>query len=179
METTTVKTARRSHKGRSPRAVVRARDVMSTELVTVTPETSLADVAALLREHRISGAPVVDAHGKLIGVVSLADLVEKLEPQRLCRVAPGANFHQPEWSAPAELPAPGIRFQNTPLRRATVADVFTPALFTAPATATVAWISRLMVSNHIHRVLVTDHGKLVGVVTSLDLVKLLTSPTLA
>src|SRR5512138_2664970 len=53
------------------------RDVMSRPPLTVRPETSLKDVARLLVEHRISGLPVVDAGGRVVGVVSEADLLLK------------------------------------------------------------------------------------------------------
>jgi len=55
-----------------------ARDVMTTPVITVTPETPVADVAALLLERRISGVPVVEG-GRLLGVVSEGDLMRRVE----------------------------------------------------------------------------------------------------
>ena len=51
------------------------KDVMTSDVVTVRPETSLKDVAAILTERRISGLPVVDEEGRLVGIVTRADLV--------------------------------------------------------------------------------------------------------
>ena len=62
-------------------------DVMTREVISVAPETSLRDVARLLVDHQISGVPVVDAEGTCIGVVSEADLllkqVSRRQPMRL------------------------------------------------------------------------------------------------
>ncbi len=58
--------------------------VMTPDVITVTPDTSLAETARLMLEHKISGLPVVDAKGRVVGVVTESDifrvLVEKLEP---------------------------------------------------------------------------------------------------
>ena len=52
-----------------------AADVMTTDVITVTPETSVLDIAALLREKRISGVPVVTADDTIVGIVSEGDLM--------------------------------------------------------------------------------------------------------
>src|SRR5438309_7655443 len=55
--------------------VMRAKDAMTSPAITVTPETHCKDAAALLVEHRISALPVVDATGRLVGLVSETDLL--------------------------------------------------------------------------------------------------------
>jgi len=62
------------------RAVARA--VMKTDLVTVTPDTPLADAIRLLMKHRISGLPVVDAQQRLVGIVTEKDLLRLLYEER-------------------------------------------------------------------------------------------------
>ncbi len=52
-----------------------ARDIMTKEVVTVTPQTGVRELAALLLDRKISGAPVVDEAGKVLGVVTESDLV--------------------------------------------------------------------------------------------------------
>jgi len=54
-----------------------ARDMMTRDVVTIGPHTSVKDVATLLVQHRISATPVVDARGKLVGMVSEADILSK------------------------------------------------------------------------------------------------------
>ncbi|MGU7844085.1 CBS domain-containing protein, partial [Burkholderia sp. AW33-5] len=56
-----------------------ARDVMTTSVISATPEMSVQEVAKLLAEHAISAVPVTDADGRLIGIVSEGDLVRRVE----------------------------------------------------------------------------------------------------
>ena len=56
-----------------------AADVMTTEVITVTPETPVRDIAALLREKRISGVPVVSSDNTVVGIVSEGDLISHAE----------------------------------------------------------------------------------------------------
>ncbi len=56
-----------------------AKDVMTTEVITVAPDTAVQALAALLSEKGISGAPVVDAAGRLVGIVSEGDLLHRAE----------------------------------------------------------------------------------------------------
>lgn len=59
---------------------MKAKDIMTKDVITVTPETTIDEVARLFVEQRISGAPVVDERGKLIGVISEGDLVYQQKP---------------------------------------------------------------------------------------------------
>src|SRR5215469_13589420 len=61
------------------RKVMRAMDVMTTDVITVDPDTTVQALATLLAERGISGAPVVDASGRLVGVVSEGDLLHRAE----------------------------------------------------------------------------------------------------
>jgi CBS domain-containing protein len=58
---------------------VRAMDVMTTEVITVDPDTSVQALARLLSERGISGAPVVDSENRLVGIVSEGDLLHRVE----------------------------------------------------------------------------------------------------
>jgi CBS domain-containing protein len=58
---------------------MRAMDVMTTELISVDPDTSVQALAALLSERGVSGVPVVDAEGRVVGVVSEGDLLHRVE----------------------------------------------------------------------------------------------------
>src|SRR6516164_5457763 len=58
---------------------MRAMDVMTTDVITVDPDTTVQAVAALLAQHGISGAPVVDSGGRLVGIISEGDLLHRAE----------------------------------------------------------------------------------------------------
>ncbi len=64
------------------------RDIMQTELVTVGPEMSIHDLARLLAEKEISGAPVVDVDGEVLGVVSMTDVIRLAAAETDIGVAP-------------------------------------------------------------------------------------------
>jgi CBS domain-containing protein len=59
---------------------MQVRDIMSSPAVTVTPTTSVQEVAGLMRTHRISGVPVVDAGGALVGIINELDLIARNAP---------------------------------------------------------------------------------------------------
>ena len=61
-----------------------ARDIMTRKVCTIHPEASAQEVAQLLDSQRISGAPVVDVDGKLIGIITEADIISKVNRDGLC-----------------------------------------------------------------------------------------------
>ncbi len=81
---------------------MRAADVMTTKVITVTPDASVQDVAALLANNGISGVPVVDTAGQLVGVVSEGDLLHRTETGTARRV----ERKRPRWFD--TFPATGI-----------------------------------------------------------------------
>jgi len=58
---------------------MKAKDVMTANVVTVSPETDIMDIAKLMLEHHISGVPVVDAQNRLLGIVGEGDLIHRPE----------------------------------------------------------------------------------------------------
>ena len=72
-------------RSRLPAGGVRAREIMSSPPITIGPDCSVAELAGLLSKHRISGVPVVDAHGELLGVATEADVLER-PGDRVCEV---------------------------------------------------------------------------------------------
>jgi CBS domain-containing protein len=132
-----------------------AADVMTTEVVTVTPDTPVRDVAELLYTRRISGVPVVE-HDRVIGIVSEGDLIGHVaaigEPRRSWWLGLFTNE-----SASAR------DYAKTHGR--TARDVMTASVVSVAETATLAEIARLVERHRIKRVPVLRDGKLVGIVT--------------
>ena len=137
-------------------------DIMTTDVVTVTPETSLRDVAVILVERRISGVPVVDGE-RLVGVVSEADFLAK-EAGELRHVAPAALRRLLGESRADE--------QRTARVQATKAgEAMTSPAHTIGPDSSLAEAARQMDERKINRLPVVDDGRLVGIVTRADIVR--------
>jgi CBS domain-containing protein len=151
-------TARREDDG-----AMKVETLMSGEVVTAAPSTPLKEVAQLLVAHRISGVPVVDRHGAVVGVVSEGDIVFKEGGV----VQPGRHAYR--W-----LFTPGERDQLSRRQARTAADAMTsPAVVISPHRP-VAEAARLMVERSVNRLPVVSQGKLVGILTRADLVRAFT-----
>src|SRR5436309_8181957 len=71
------------HQHPKERAAMIARDIMTSKVCTIRPEASAQEIAQLLYRERISGAPVVDAESKIIGIVTEADIISKVNQEGL------------------------------------------------------------------------------------------------
>jgi CBS domain-containing protein len=147
-------------------ATLQARAVMRRDPVTVDPSCSLSEVERILAERGIGGAPVVDAAGNLLGVVSLRDVAERHAEDPLRRPRRGV---EPPYFGAHEEPDEDAPFGVVALdAEDTAADVMSSDLCAVPPTADLSEIARAMVERKVHRVLVTDGGRLVGLIATLD-----------
>lgn len=147
-----------------------AKDVMNRNVLTVRADLTVRELAAFLIENQISGAPVIDLAGRLVGVVSVTDVAQN-DAERPDLVDDRSSPVVRGWEGrmnPEDLRSLHIESDDLLVR-----DIMTPTVFTVPAETAVAKIARTMVAGRIHRVLVTSRGRVVGIVTSLDLVGLL------
>jgi CBS domain-containing protein len=134
-------------------------ELMTRDVITVTPGTSLKVVATLLVERRISGVPVCDGDGRVLGVISEADIIWKTQGYRPER----SRFLR--WVVDKT----GGDFVRLDARNAGDA-MTTPALTVGPD-ADVTSAARLMVERRVNRLPVVEDGRLVGIVTRADLVR--------
>lgn len=126
------------------------KDVMTTEVIAARADASCADLAAVLHEHRISGFPVVDGEGVVVGVVSESDLLARQAAARPRR----------------KQADPG---------RLTAADLMSWPPATIGPDETVRHAARLMYARKLRRLPVVDHrGRLLGIVTRADLLSAFT-----
>jgi len=142
------------------------KDVMNPDVMTVADEMTTGELARYLTEREISGAPVVDSQGHLIGVVSMTDIGR--------HVAEPSEFEQsPEFyrDSADDLTLEDFGQRAIEQSAATVRDVMTPVVHQVPASATVAEAARVMVREHIHRLVVTQGREPVGIITSMDLLR--------
>ena len=144
------------------------KDVMSPDIMTVADDMTTDELVRYLSEREISGAPVVDIRGHLVGLVSMTDIGRHLaEPSDFAELRPTSGERDPGEAESLDDP----RYLDE--RPATVRDVMTPAIHQVPATASVAEAARIMVERHIHRLIVTDGKEPVGIITSIDLLRVI------
>jgi CBS-domain-containing membrane protein len=137
-------------------------DVMTTSVLAVRPDTTLKEVANLLVEHRISGLPVVDEAGRVVGVVSEADLlVKEQEPGALARGPLDRIFGESQ----------ELRQQRAKAEARTAGEAMTAPAITVDASRTVHQAASLMIERRVNRLPVVEDGRLVGIVTRADLVR--------
>jgi CBS-domain-containing membrane protein len=148
---------------------VKARDIMTREVVSVSPETPTAQIAAALLQHGISAVPVIDASGAVVGMVSEGDLLGRNDAEREARrdwwlalVAEGEDLN-PDFLA------------SLKQKSLTARDVMSAPVVAVAEDAEIAEISRLLATHRIKRVPVVADGGLVGVVSRADLLRALTA----
>lgn len=154
-------------------ATLTAADVMQVAVKTVPSTMSLSELEDELQRAKVSGFPVVD-DGRLIGVVSRSDVINRISSERNVAETT-SDFYFDEtgffeekmesWKDIAD--RVGERLESL-----TVADVLVTNPFTINMNQTVSEIAERLIRHRVHRLPVIDHGTLVGIVTTTDLVRL-------
>ncbi|MGQ7791132.1 CBS domain-containing protein [Faunimonas sp. B44] len=133
---------------------------MTAPVISVTPETPVSDIAALLIDRRISGVPVVDAHGHMVGIVSEGDLLRRTET----RTAP----RRPQWlELLTDRSIQAADFVKT--HGLTAADVMTRDVVSVEPDVELVEIAGILERRHIKRVPVVESGLPVGIVSRANL----------
>jgi predicted transcriptional regulator len=140
------------------------KDVMNPDIMTVADDMTIDELARYLTEREISGAPVVNSQGHLIGVVSLTDIGRHLVEPSEFSSSRGSEFYDMN-----DETTPEPRFLGEHV--VAVRDVMTPAVHHVRANAPMADAARIMVEQHIHRLVVTEGREPVGIITSMDLLR--------
>ncbi len=145
---------------------LKVRDVMTTEVVTATPETPLKDVAHLMIDHAVSGIPVVDRAGTVIGVVSEADLLVKERGAEAIHRRPLAGLFGDSKATKAQRDKVSAGLANQAMT--------SPAITIAPERP-LRDAADLMIERKVNRLpVVGPDGELLGIVTRADVVRAFT-----
>ncbi len=148
-----------------------AKDIMTTKLITVTPEATIKEAAELMIEHNISGLPVVEDDFILVGIISESDIIEdrslfsgldhwisiesflkRKQNNSLDKEDNSGEDSEPDLSNP-------------------VKDYMSTSLITTGAYSTVNEVGRLLVRNKVNRIPVVENNRVVGIITRGDILK--------
>lgn len=142
-----------------------ARDIMTKEVVTVTPQTGVRELAALLLARNISGAPVVDEAGKVLGVVTESDLVflnKKVHLPTAVAILDAFVF----------LESPGKMEQELKKMAGTkVGDICSQRLISVRPDTELEELATLMAEQQVHTLPVLEGEQLVGVIGKADIIR--------
>lgn len=165
------KSAARPLAGGDRWALVTAGDLMKTRVVTVPYSAPLSEVEQILSESKISGAPVVDQTGQILGVISLKDLNERYAEDPDAKPRHGRGFFH--LSSLGTLDGDFDSFEVPAEAEETARDLMTADVFRVPVGAGLKEIADVMCNHRVHRVLVEDRGRLVGLLSTLDVLEAL------
>jgi CBS domain-containing protein len=148
--------------------MLRARDIMQAQVVTVNPGLPLADFEQLLEREGVSGMPVIDNAG-LCGVVSRTDLIRTLADAEGSAEVTLAYYQEVGGAAPS--PTSAGRMASDQVATKVVRDIMTTELLAVSGDRPVREVAQMMVARGVHRLLVTEGHRLLGLLTTLDLVR--------
>lgn len=156
---------------------LRARDVMQTGIISIPVDATLAAAVRTFEDHRISGCPVVDGLGKVVGVLSASDVANtsRLEDGQLSGGSTSyylADRHG-EDEEPEEFLMDGYNSDSG--QGIQVQDLMTPRVVSVDPDASLSRVCQVMVEERVHRVMVTEEDALVGIVSSFDVVRAVAS----
>ena len=155
-----------------------AKDIMQTQVVSVGSDDPLASVYRLFADEEISGAPVVDESGTVVGVVSIRDLIRATRDDHESSFVDSNYFRDGFFEAGGSCLMSGDDFEET-LSQRMVSEVMTAGVVAVAPDTPISEIVETILNDRIHRVLVVEsrRGKdaLVGLISLLDLVALLAS----
>jgi CBS domain-containing protein len=143
---------------------MKASDIMVSNVITVTPEQSVQDVAEILIERRISGVPVLDAAGELVGIVSEGDLMRRGD---------AGTEHRRSWWLKLLMGREGLAGEYIKEHATKVKDVMTRSVITAAPETSISDLAELLERNRIKRVPIVKDRKIVGIVSRANLLQAL------
>jgi len=148
-----------------------AKQVMTSEVLAAEADWSIERLCEFLIVKSISGAPVQSKEGNLIGVVSLSDIVRyDTQSEKDSQWPHDYYLHALERQCTQE-EATSFRFEAEPLK--TVRAIMTPMIFQVTEDTPVQQVADMMIKNRIHRVFVTRGEKVVGIISTPDMLKVI------
>lgn len=154
-----------------------AEDIMQDRVITVSHADPVSDVERVLSENRISGAPVVDHAGRVVGVISVRDLLDRYVEDEDARPRRSPGYYHLATHELGDDEDGGYDAYSLPAEaEETASDLMNREVYSVKADATVESIASSMVEHRIHRVLVEDsEGRIVGLISSMGVLAAITA----
>lgn len=149
--------------------MLKVKDIMTKDIITVTPDTEVVKAAKILLEKRINGLPVVDDSGKLVGILCQSDLIAQQKS-----IPIPSLFTLLDGFMPLTI-MKRIDKEVEKIAAIMVEQAMTPKPVTVDPDADIEDVARLMVDKNYHTIPVLDGGKVVGIVGKEDILKTLLS----
>lgn len=149
---------------------IQAKDIMTRLVLRVKEDMTVHELATFLTENEITGAPVEDERSRLVGVVSVWDIA-LTEAERASIDVEQSNsdlFPQAKRKLNRE-DSQTLHMEDGGLL---VKDIMTPVAYTVPEETSIPQIAKTMVAGRVHRLIVTKNNHMVGIITTMDLLKL-------
>ena len=147
--------------------MLKAKDIMTREIISVSPDTEIANAARILLEKRINGMPVIDASGRLVGILCQSDLVAQQKTLPLPSVYTLLESYIPLTSIKR------IDKEVEKIAALTVKQAMTSNPVTVEPETDIEDIAQLMVDNKYHTLPVMEGSKVIGIVGKEDVLKTL------
>jgi CBS domain-containing protein len=147
--------------------MLKVKDIMTREVITVSPETEIVQATKLLLENRINGVPVMDETGKLVGILCQSDLIAQQKK------LPIPSFFTLLDGLIPLISKKQLEKQVQKIAAITVAQAMTPNPVTVQPDINIEEVAALMVDRNFHTIPVVDEGELVGIVGKEDMLRAL------
>jgi CBS domain-containing protein len=138
--------------------------LMSTNIVSVLPSTTLADAVRIMIANRVSGLPVLESDGRLVGMITEGDLLRRTELE--------SEGKQPSWLKVFLMPA-RVAADYVATHGRHVSEVMTPNPISISPATDLAEVARLMLHKHVKRLPVLEAGRMVGIISRSDVLRAL------
>ncbi len=148
----------------------RAKDIMTKNVTCVSPGMKISELDKIFVEGRINGAPVVDENGDLIGVVSKSDIVN-YDLKKGMHASSMSDYYHSTGLEPRQMTDDFIKTETLSLVDATVKDIMKTNVITNQPNDSIHDLANTMYDKKIHRLVIVEGSKVVGIVSTLDILK--------
>ena len=149
----------------------KAKDIMTKNVICVNPDMRINELNKAFIKDRITGAPVVDENGDLIGVVSKSDIVN-YDLKKGMHATSMSDYYSSPGLEPQQMTDDFIKTDTLTFVDATVKDIMKPSVVTAQPDDSIQDLSREMYDKKIHRLVIVEGNKVAGIVSTLDILKI-------